>query len=118
MRLLGNRSAYLHLTALLNHTPDETQTYELGFAQKTRSPNLYERYSWSRSAMALIMNNYAGDGNGYLGNPDLKPEVAHTLSASASWHNADKSRKIKVIPYYTRVADYIDAGAVGPGQTT
>ncbi len=116
----------LDLTALVSHTPDETQTYELGFAQKTRSPNLYERYSWSRSAMALIMNNYAGDGNGYLGNPDLKPEVAHTLSASASWHNADKSREIKVTPYYTRVTDYIDAvqwdrtnnvaGTNNPGQ--
>jgi iron complex outermembrane receptor protein len=99
----------LDLTAIVRHTPGETSTYELGFARKTRSPNLYERYSWSRNAMALIMNNYVGDGNGYLGNPDLDPEVAHTISASASWHNADKSKELKVTPYYTRVTDYIDA---------
>jgi iron complex outermembrane receptor protein len=99
----------LDLTVMASFTPDTLHTYEIGFAQKTRSPNLYERYSWSRNAMALIMNNFVGDGNGYLGNPDLKPEVAHTISASASWHNADKSTEIKVTPYYTRVSDFIDA---------
>ncbi|NTU53760.1 MAG: TonB-dependent receptor [Chlorobiaceae bacterium] len=99
----------LDLTAQASLTPDETHTYEIGFARKTRSPNLYERYSWSRNAMALIMNNYVGDGNGYLGNPDLKPEIAHTISATASWHNEDKSREFRVTPYYTQVTDYIDA---------
>ncbi len=99
----------LDLTALTRYTPDETHTYEFGFARKTRTPNLYERYSWSRNAMALIMNNFVGDGNGYLGNPDLKPEVAHTVSASASWHNSDKSFEIKASPFYTYVTDYIDA---------
>ncbi len=99
----------LDLTALVRYTPDDRQTYEFGFARKTRTPNLYERYSWSRNAMALIMNNFVGDGNGYLGNPDLRPETAYTISASLSWHNADKSRELKVTPYYTRVNDYIDA---------
>ncbi|NTW82254.1 MAG: TonB-dependent receptor [Chlorobiaceae bacterium] len=99
----------LDLTALARYTPDDRQTYEFGFARKTRTPNLYERYSWSRSNMALVMNNFVGDGNGYLGNPDLKPEVAYTLSASFSWHNADKSRELKVSPYLTMVNDYIDA---------
>ncbi|NTV01357.1 MAG: TonB-dependent receptor, partial [Chlorobiaceae bacterium] len=99
----------LDLTALTRCTPDEHLTYEFGVAQKTRTPNLYERYSWSRNAMALIMNNYVGDGNGYLGNPDLKPEVARTVSASASLHSGDKSWELKVSPYFTWVADYIDA---------
>ncbi|NTU58681.1 MAG: TonB-dependent receptor [Chlorobiaceae bacterium] len=99
----------LDLAALVRYTPDETLNYEFGIAQKTRTPNLYERYSWSRNAMALVMNNFVGDGNGYLGNPDLNPEVAHTISVSASWHNADKSREIKVAPFYTHVTDYVDA---------
>jgi len=30
------------------------------------------------------MNNFVGDGNGYVGNLDLKPEVAHTLSLAAA----------------------------------
>jgi iron complex outermembrane recepter protein len=101
--------ANLDITALARYTPDDRQTYEFGFARKTRTPNLYERYSWSRNSMALIMNNFVGDGNGYLGNPDLRPETAYTLSASLSWHNADKSRELKVSPYYTRVNDYVDA---------
>ncbi len=99
------------LTVLARHTPDETRSVELGFARKVRSPNLYERYSWSRNAMALVMNNFVGDGNGYLGNPDLKPEVAHTLSASASWHSADRTSEFRLAPFYTRVTDYVDAVA-------
>ncbi|NTV98713.1 MAG: TonB-dependent receptor plug domain-containing protein, partial [Chlorobiaceae bacterium] len=43
----------LDLSALARYTPDDRQTYEFGFARKTRTPNLYERYSWSRNAMAL-----------------------------------------------------------------
>jgi iron complex outermembrane receptor protein len=100
----------LNLTALTRYTPDVNWTYELGVAQKARTPNLYERYAWSySSAMVLVMNNFVGDGNGYLGNPDLKPEVARTISASASWHSEDKSREIMVSPFFTWVSDYIDA---------
>jgi len=100
----------LDLTALARYTPDASRAFEIGYAQKTRSPNLYERYSWSQNSMALIMNNFVGDGNGYLGNPDLKPEVAHTLSATADWHDAARQQwGLKVTPYYTYVQDYIDA---------
>ncbi len=99
----------LDLTALARYTPDANRTYELGYAQKTRSPSLYERYDWSANAMALEMNNFVGDGNGYLGNPNLKPEVAHTLSFTGDWHADDRAADFKVTPYYTRVSDYIDA---------
>lgn len=99
----------IDLALMARHTPDANHTYEFGFARKTRSPNLYERYSWSRNAMAAIMNNFVGDGNGYLGNPDLKPEVAHTLSASLSVHSADKKSLVTFSPFYTHVSDYIDA---------
>ncbi|MDP2694939.1 MAG: TonB-dependent receptor, partial [Gallionella sp.] len=98
------------LTALARFTPSSTQTYEFGFAQKTRSPNLYERYTWSTGGMAMYMINMAGDGNGYVGNLNLKPEVAHTLSATADWHGQEQeSWGVKVTPYYTQVQDYIDA---------
>jgi iron complex outermembrane receptor protein len=96
-------------TALARYTPGATTTFELGYAHKTRSPNLYERYSWSRNAMALIMNNFAGDGHGYLGNLDLKPEQADTVSATADVHSADNRMGFKVTPYYTHVTRYIDA---------
>lgn len=98
------------MTALARYTPDATQTYEMGAAQKTRSPSLYERYTWSDWPMAAIMNNSVGDGNGYVGDVNLKPEIAHTLSAAADWHDAGKKTwSLRVAPYYTHVRDYIDA---------
>ena len=97
-------------TLLARYTPDALQTYEAGFAQKSRSPNLYERYPWSAFSMAALMNNFVGDGNAYIGNPDLKPEVAHTFSATADWHAADKTTwGLKATGYLTNVHDFIDA---------
>jgi len=99
----------LDVTLLVRNTPDTGKNFEYGFAQKTRSPNLYERSPWSTNSMAMEMNNFVGDGNGYVGNPDLKPEVAHTLSITGDWHSEDRSYEFKVTPYYTAVKDYIDA---------
>jgi iron complex outermembrane receptor protein len=102
------------LSALARFTPDVTQTYEAGISQKTRSPNLYERYAWSTWSMAAIMNNFVGDGNGYVGDIDLKPEMARTLSLAADWHAAgEKPWGLRVAPYYTYVKDYIDAACDG-----
>ena len=97
------------MTVLARYTPGATQDIEFGFARKVRSPNLYERYTWSTWQMAALMNNFVGDGNGYFGNPDLKPEKAHKLSATFDWHAADRGWEFKATPYYTRVTDYIDA---------
>ncbi|MCM8594584.1 TonB-dependent receptor [Accumulibacter sp.] len=97
------------LTALARYAADAQTDLEFGVARKTRSPNLYERYTWSTWSMAAVMNNLVGDGNGYYGNVDLNPEVAYTVSASVDWHAADRSWRVKATPYYTRVNDYIDA---------
>lgn len=97
------------LTALARYTVDAMRDIEFGLARKVRSPNLYERYTWSTWAMAATMNNFVGEGNGYIGNPDLKPEKAHTVSATFDWHAADRSWEFKATPYYTRVTDYVDA---------
>ncbi|OYZ34988.1 MAG: TonB-dependent receptor, partial [Polynucleobacter sp. 16-46-70] len=75
------------LTALTRYKPDNTQNYEAGYSRKTRSPNLYERYSWSTTPMAAIMNNFVGDGNGYVGQITLAPEVANTISLASDWHS-------------------------------
>jgi iron complex outermembrane receptor protein len=97
------------LTALARYTHDANLDIEFGFARKVRSPNLYERYTWSRWTMAAVMNNFVGDGNGYVGDIDLEPEKAHTVSATFDWHSADRDWELKATPYYTRVSDYIDA---------
>jgi iron complex outermembrane receptor protein len=100
----------IDVTALSRYIPEATLDFEAGYAMKTRSPNLYERYAWSTNRMAMEMINFAGDGNYYIGNLNLKPEVAHTISATANWHAANRDQRgIAVTPYYTYVQDYIDA---------
>jgi iron complex outermembrane receptor protein len=105
------------LTALVRYTPDTTQAFDIGYARKSHSPNLYQRYPWSTQPMATLMNNFVGDGNGYVGNVDLKPEVAHTLSASGESHNVrGRQWDMKATGYYTFVRDYIDAQRCNFGQ--
>ncbi len=101
----------LDMTALARFTPDETKIFEAGYSMKTRSPSLYERYTWSsKSSMVTNMNNWVGDGNGYVGNLGLKPEIAHTVSLSGEWHDAQHEKwNIRVSPYYSYVDNYIDA---------
>ena len=58
----------------------------------------------------MRMINLAGDGNGYVGNMDLKPETANTLSATADWHDATGEQwGVKFTPYLTYVNNYINA---------
>ncbi|WP_114968168.1 TonB-dependent receptor [Rhodoferax ferrireducens] len=99
----------LDLTALARYTASPNYDIEFGYAHKVRSPNVYERFTWSSWQMAALMNNFVGDGNGYIGNLKLKPEKANTLSATFDWHGADSSWGFKATPYYTQVDGYIDA---------
>lgn len=94
----------------LSYTVNDHHSIDVGAARKTRSPNLYERYAWSTNGMAMRMVNMAGDGNGYVGNLDLKPEVAYTASIASDWHDATQEQwQLVIAPYITRVEDYIDA---------
>jgi iron complex outermembrane receptor protein len=96
-------------TALARYEPNRSSTFEIGYARKTRTPNLYERYAWSTNWMASGMIGWFGDGNYYVGNLDLKPEAGHSVSASASWHDpARKQWGVKVTPYQTYISNYID----------
>jgi iron complex outermembrane recepter protein len=106
------------LTALARYTANRNQTVDFGYARKTRSANLYERFAWSTGGMAMNMINMVGDGNGYVGNLDLKPEVAHTLSATADWHDAERQRwGLRITPYVTYVENYINARRCAAGDT-
>ena len=81
----AHTDADLDATALLRYEPNAHGTYELGYARKSRAPNLYERYAWSTNMMASGMIGWFGDGNYYVGNVALKPETAHTVSGTATW---------------------------------
>jgi iron complex outermembrane receptor protein len=105
------------MTALSRYTPNEERTFDFGYSRKSHSPNLYNLYPWSTQPMASLMNNFVGDGNGYIGNIALKPEVAHSLSGSSDWHDSNKeSWNIKLTAYLTYVQDYIDAKRCDFGQ--
>lgn len=120
------------LTAMTKYEYSDVTDIELGFARKTRSPNIYERFAWAGGygstpnnpiKMDMAMINWFGDGNGYVGNLDLKPEVANTISTTISLHDgAEKEWGVKLTPYYTKVKNYIDverlfSGAYGQATT-
>jgi iron complex outermembrane recepter protein len=120
--------ANFDLTALAKYENDQYSEFEIGYTRKTRSPNIYERYSWAGGygstftgpiSMDMAMINWFGDGAGYVGNINLKPEVAHTISATSTLHDAAKKEfEIKFTPYYTKVNDYIDVDYLGVGTGT
>jgi len=104
------------VTALARYDAAPFLSIEAGYARKTRSPSIYERYLWAkRSFFATDMESWFGDLNGYTGNLDLKPEVAHTISSTISLHDAlsgnggSKGWELRITPYFTRVQNYIDA---------
>ena len=106
----SKRDANWGLSALARYALSDVATLEAGYAHKTRSPSLYERYSWGRTSMASRMIGWYGDGNGYVGNLELKPESADTLSAAVTFAGGgEQGWQLRVSPHYTRVNNYIDA---------
>lgn len=103
--------------------------FHLGLGRKTRSPNLYERFAWAGSvtdptdpmdmnsmgaSMDMLMINWFGDGNGYVGNINLRPEVAQKVSASFIAHDeGNKDWEVRLTPYYSKVNNFIDADLIG-----
>lgn len=95
--------------ALLQYGVTPGLEYELGLTRKTRSPSLLERYEWTP------LNASAGqaDNNRYMGNLNLKPEVAHTLSAG--FRHQGNQHEFKATLFYQRVNDYIVGTPCAPG---
>ena len=111
------------VTGQATYTPAVTQTYSFGYSQKSRSPNLYERYAWSPAIMPMEMIGWFGDGNYYVGNLNLRPEVAHTISVTADWHDARrtwgcKSRPISPTSPTISTSGVARRGFAGPPRCT
>lgn len=105
---------HLDLTASAKYEASATNSIEFGYARKTRSPNLYERYTWGRGDMAMAMIGWFGDVNGYVGDINLKPETANTLSATFHWHDANKQAwEVTLTPHYSYIQDYIGVNKIG-----
>lgn len=115
----SKRDANWGLSALVRYALNDAATLEAGYARKTRSPGLYERYSWGRTSMASRMIGWYGDGNGYVGNLDLKPESADTVSAAVTFAGGgEHGWQLRVAPHYTRVDNYIDAVRIADLSST
>lgn len=97
------------VTALMQFTPKAGSQYDFGYARKNRAPSLHELYPWDRSPMMMTMVGWFGDGNGYVGNSELKPETAHNLSFTADFYDPKADAwGIKVTPYFSYVEHFID----------
>ena len=99
----------LDATAWMRFQPNASAEFELGYARKTRAPNLYERYAWSTSKMISGMIGWFGDGNYYVGNLALRPEAADTLGGTATWHDPTRAAwEIKATAYCDWLHDFVD----------
>jgi iron complex outermembrane receptor protein len=97
------------LTALARYDANNHAAFEFGYARKNRSPNLYERYTWSTNMMAASMIGWFGDGNMYYGNVALKPETGNVVSGTLLLHGlTPKPWEVKLTPHVNLIQNYID----------
>lgn len=96
-------------TALARYDANEHVAFELGYGRKNRSPNLYERYTWSTGMMATSMIGWFGDGNMYYGNVALKPETGNVVSGTLLLRGQTaKPWEVKLTPHFNHIQNYID----------
>lgn len=106
------------VTLLARWDPSEAVSLELGYARKTRTPNLYERYAWGMGQMSAAMTSLAGDANAWVGDMDLRPETANNLGATLRLSSPTANRQLTVSLFHAEIEDYVDAdpiGVFGPG---
>ena len=104
-------------SALIRYEPDRCQPVRVGLRPQDALAQSLRALRLVHHAMAMKMIGWFGDGNGYVGNVDLKPENAHTASFTAGWHDpAQKVWDLKVTPYYSYVQDYIDVDRCADGE--
>jgi iron complex outermembrane recepter protein len=83
------------------HSLLQDTNIEIGFARKMRSPSYQERYLW----LPLQSTGGLADGNNYIGDINLDPEVSYQFELGLDWRN----EKVYFAPraYYHHVDDYI-----------
>ncbi|MCK5668093.1 MAG: TonB-dependent receptor, partial [Gammaproteobacteria bacterium] len=93
----NNIDAVIKLTYLLR----KDTNIEIGFARKTRSPSYQERYLW----LPLQSAGGLADGNNYIGDINLEPEVSYQFELGLDW----RTKRAYFAPraFYHHVDDYI-----------
>ena len=96
-------------SALARYDANEHVAFEFGYARKNRSPNLYERYTWSTGMMAASMIGWFGDGNSYYGNVALKPETGNLVNGTVALKgHVPRPWQVKLTPHLNSIHNYID----------
>ncbi|MCP5385414.1 MAG: TonB-dependent receptor [Novosphingobium sp.] len=76
-------------------------TPRLALARKTRVPSLIERFSW----LPTEASGGLADGNIYVGDPGLKPEIAWQAEAGIDWQEGGAYARPSL--FYRRIENYI-----------
>jgi len=99
------------ISLLIQYTPNDWSSYTVGYARKNRAPSMQELYPWSVTPMPMTMIGWFGDGNGYVGNINLKMETAHNISLTANLSDSSDQQRwtLELSPFASYVENYIDA---------
>lgn len=91
----------IDLVARLAHPLSSRLTWQIEAGRKTRSPSYQERYLW----LPLEATNGLADGNIYVGDIDLDPEVGYEIGTGLDWHTRRYYFEPRV--FYRYVDNYI-----------
>ncbi len=91
----------IDIVAIIRKSLSSALDVELGFARKTRSPSYQERYLW----LPLAATGGLADGNNYVGDVDLDPEVSYQVELGAKWHQGATYFAPRI--FYRHIDDYI-----------
>ncbi len=83
------------------HALRKDTNLEIGFARKMRSASYQERYLW----LPLQSTGGLADGNNYIGDINLDPEVSYQFELGLDWHNENVYFAPRA--FYHHVDDYI-----------
>jgi iron complex outermembrane receptor protein len=85
--------------------PRDDLRLELSGGRKTRAPSYVERYGWIPTQAAAGL----ADGNNYVGDIGLDPEVSYEIAAEIEWNGSMGTMGVHLAPraFYRRVYDYI-----------
>lgn len=91
----------IDLTTEVQHYVNQFLLVSVGLARKERAPTYQERYLW----LPLEATSGLADGNTYLGDINLDPEVAYQSNIGLNFDYKDIS--ISADTYYQYIDDYI-----------
>lgn len=91
----------IDLVSRLRYALNDDLSLVAGAARKTRSPSYQERYLW----LPLQSTGGLADGNNYVGNINLDPEVAHEVEFGIDWRSGRTYLSPRL--FYRHVDDYI-----------